>query len=169
MPLVVQRAWLQWAFQFRAEADNDSGNRCFSIGIVPESLSPSRRNRYRHPPGIAIAFVPESLSASSGICTRFPQGQETVRWAAAAAANSSSLVNAVAPIRCMAERTAISVASRSRYPDLRRPLAITSNSWSSSCATSRWMASAVFFPLARTYPQPGVPGRYFHSLPVTPD
>ena len=69
MPLMVQRALLRWVFQFRADADSHSGSRYFSIGIGPESLSPSRRNRYRHPPGIVIAFVPESLSASSGICS----------------------------------------------------------------------------------------------------
>ncbi len=76
--LVKWRARCRWwssalcfggLFLFRADADSHSGIRYFSIGIGPESLSPSRRNRYRHPPGIVIAFVPESLSASSGICT----------------------------------------------------------------------------------------------------
>src|ERR1017187_8142760 len=45
----------------------------------------------------------------------------------------------------MAERTAISMASRSRCPDLRRPLKMTRNNWSTSRAISFWIASAVFF------------------------
>ena len=50
-----------------------------------------------------------------------------------------------APARCMAERTAISMASRSRCPVLRRPLKMTRSSWSTSRAISWRIASAVFF------------------------
>jgi hypothetical protein len=56
-------------FLFRNDADSHSGNRWFPIGIASELLSASRRNRYRHPPGILIGFAPESLSASRGICS----------------------------------------------------------------------------------------------------
>jgi hypothetical protein len=41
---------------------------------------------------------------------------------------------------------AISTASKSSFPDLRRPAKITARSDSTSCATSCWLASAVFFP-----------------------
>jgi len=44
-----------------------------------------------------------------------------LRWALAGAAKPSSSFKAAAPARCMAERTAISTASRSRRPVLRRP------------------------------------------------
>jgi hypothetical protein len=45
----------------------------------------------------------------------------------------------------MAERTAISMASRSRRLDLGRPLKMTRSSWSTSRATSCRIVSAVFF------------------------
>src|ERR1035437_4143124 len=59
--------------------------------------------------------------------------------------NCRSSLSAVAPAWCMAERTAISMASKSRCPDLRRPLKMTCNNRSTSRATSRRIASAVFF------------------------
>src|SRR5260370_42565706 len=45
----------------------------------------------------------------------------------------------------MAERTAISMASRSKCPVLRRALKMTRSSWSTSRATSFWIFSTVFF------------------------
>src|SRR5271165_6895694 len=45
----------------------------------------------------------------------------------------------------MAERTAISMASKSRRPVRRRPWKMTRNSWPTSRAISCWIASAVFF------------------------
>jgi hypothetical protein len=48
-------------FLFRYDADSHSGNRWFPIGIAPELLSASRRNRYRHPPGILIFGANENL------------------------------------------------------------------------------------------------------------
>ena len=50
------------------------------------------------------------------------------------ASNSSSTA---APARCKAARVAISTASKSSLPDLRRPAKITASSDSTSCATSR--------------------------------
>src|SRR5207245_8670213 len=45
----------------------------------------------------------------------------------------------------MSERIAISTASRSKWPVLRRPAKMTRNKWSTSRVISRWIASAVFF------------------------
>src|SRR5450759_635866 len=75
----------------------------------------------------------------------WPQAQGMLRWLAAGAGSCSSLVRTAAPARCMAERTAISMASISERPVLRRPLKRTRNNWSTSRATSFWIASAVFF------------------------
>ena len=70
-----------------------------------------------------------------------------------------SLFNMVGPACCMAERTAISMASKSRRSTLWRPLKKTRNNWSTARVTSFWIASPVFFPAARAYPRQVAPDR----------
>jgi hypothetical protein len=47
------------------------GKRPFLIAIIPESLSTTSRFRYRHHPGIVIAFIPERPSPCPGLRKRF--------------------------------------------------------------------------------------------------
>jgi hypothetical protein len=51
-------------------ADIHSGTTAFLIAIIPESLSIASRFRYRHHPGIFIAFIPERLSPCPGLRNR---------------------------------------------------------------------------------------------------
>jgi hypothetical protein len=90
-------------------------------------------------------------------------------WGGLAGAGKFSALNAAAPARCMAERTAVSMASRSRRPLLRWPWKMTCKRCSPSRATSWRIASAVFFSLQRTPPpESAASGRSVHSLPATP-
>jgi len=58
-------------YSIPGQRDHHSGIRRFVNGIVPESRSPSSRNRDRFHPGTVIAFIPERRSARSGIRKHF--------------------------------------------------------------------------------------------------
>ena len=89
-------------------------------------------------------------------------GQGIVRWSASGGSYRSSWVSAEAPAWCMADRKAVSTASRSSRPFLRRSWKTMRRNRSTSRATSCWMACAVFFPgpTARSAPR-AASGRSF--------
>ncbi len=49
------------------QVEHDSGIARKVFGFLPESCSPSARNRVRHQPGTLFDFIPETRSPSSGI------------------------------------------------------------------------------------------------------